>query len=431
LRSELAIPGLSAAVVKEGRVVWARGFGYADVERGVAAAPDTPYEIASVSKPIGATLLMQLVEQGRLGLDDPMSKYSSDYKGDAVRVRHVLTHTSEGVPGQAYDYNGNLFDNLTDVAIAASGKRYRVLLADNVIDPLGMTNTSPGNDIADGLPKMEELLGAARARHYADVLARMAKPYRLYGDGEIVRTYERERGIGTANGVVTTVLDLAKFDAAVDEHKLVSAASQQQMWTNARTNDGHPIPYGLGWFIQNAGGTRVVWHNGYLPNRYSALLLKVPDQRLTLIVLANSDALSAPFALAKGDVTRSAIACAFLNDFVAPSGCTAGGEARIAQWREDRRKAARREVPGSESELAQLAGRYRLPSGAILAFAVHGGRLVMAGDDPPLTLFREGPDRFFAKANDYRYAFERDAGGRVAALKIEAGDETVAASRVP
>jgi CubicO group peptidase (beta-lactamase class C family) len=166
-----------------------------------------PYEIASVSKPIGATLLMQLVEQGRLSLDDPMSKYSRDYKGDAVRVRHVLTHTSEGVPGERYEYNGNLFDNLTDVAIAASVKRYRVLLADAIIDPLGMTNTSPGNDIADGLPKMEELLGAARARHYAEVLARLAKPYRLYGD-EIVRTYEHERGIGTANGVVTTVLPL-------------------------------------------------------------------------------------------------------------------------------------------------------------------------------------------------------------------------------
>src|ERR1043165_4893514 len=123
-----------------------------------------PFEIASVSKPIGATLLMQLVEQGRLSLDDPMSKYSRDYKGDAVRVRHVLTHTSEGVPGERYEYNGNLFDNLTDVAIAASVKRYRVLLADAIIDPLGMTNTSPGNDIADGLPKMEELLGAARAR---------------------------------------------------------------------------------------------------------------------------------------------------------------------------------------------------------------------------------------------------------------------------
>ncbi len=313
-RTELAIPGLSAAIVQDGRVVWAGAYGYADVEHSVLATPETPYEIASVSKPIGATLLMQLVEQGRVKLDDPMSKYSEDYQGDKVRVRHVLTHTAEGNPGDKYEYNGNVFDTLTDVAIAASGKRYRVLFADNIIDPLGMTNTSPGNDIADGLPKMEQLLGEARARHYADVLTRLAKPYRVSG-GKIVQSEETNRGIGTANGVVTTVLDLAKFDAAVDGHKLVSAATQEQMWTNSRTNDGGAIPYGLGWFVQNIGGTRVIWHNGYLPDRYSALYVKVPGKRLTLIVLANSDALSASFQLAKGDVTRSPIARAFLSDF--------------------------------------------------------------------------------------------------------------------
>jgi CubicO group peptidase (beta-lactamase class C family) len=250
-----------------------------------------------------------------LSLDDPMSKYSEDVKRDNVKVRHVLTHTAAGNPGDKYEYNGNAFDLLTDVAIAASGKRYRVLLADNIIDPLGMTNTSPGNDIADGLPKMEQILGEARARHYADVLARLAKPYKRAADGKFVQSEETNRGIGTANGVVTTVLDYAKFDAAVDAHKLVSAATQEQMWTNARTNDGKPIPYGLGWFVQDVGGTRVIWHNGYLPDRYSALYIKVPAKRLTLIVFANSDALSAGFELAKGDITRSPIARAFLSDF--------------------------------------------------------------------------------------------------------------------
>ena len=310
LQRELAIPGLSAAIVNDGRVVWAHAYGYADVEHRVLATPDTPYEIASLSKPIGATLLMQLVEQGRVSLDDPLSKYSDEVKRDNIKVRHVLTHTAEGTPGDKYEYNGNVFDLLTDVVIKGSGKRYRVLLADNIIDPLGMKNTSPGNDIADGLPNMEKILGEARARHYADVLARMAKPYKAG-----VLSEEPNRGIGTANGVVTTVLDYAKFDAAVDAHKLVSAATQEEMWTNARTNDGKPIPYGLGWFVQNIGGTRVIWHNGYLPDRYSALYVKVPEKHLTLIVFANSDALSAGFELAKGDVTRSPIARAFLSDF--------------------------------------------------------------------------------------------------------------------
>jgi CubicO group peptidase (beta-lactamase class C family) len=316
LQSELSIPGVSAAIVKDGRVVWAGAYGYADVEHHIPAAPETPYEIASLSKPVGATLLMQLVEQGRVSLDDPLSKHSEEVHRDKVKVRHVLTHTAAGeIPGEKYEYNGNAFDLLTDVVIKGSGKRYRVLLADNIIDPLGMTNTSPGNDIADGLPNMEKLLGEARARHYADVLARMAKPYKLGRDGKFVPSVEDNRGIGTANGVVTTVLDYAKFDAAVDTHKLVSAATQEQMWTNQRTNDGKPIPYGLGWFVQNIGGTRVIWHNGYLPDRYSTLYVKVPEKRLTLIVFANSDALSAGFELAKGDVTRSPIARAFLSDF--------------------------------------------------------------------------------------------------------------------
>ncbi|HEX3581979.1 MAG TPA: serine hydrolase domain-containing protein [Thermoanaerobaculia bacterium] len=314
-RSQLSVPGLSAVIVQDGRVVWAGAYGYADVEHHVSATPETPYEIASLSKPIGATLLMQLVEQGRVSLDDPLSKYSEEVKRDAVKVRHVLTHTAEGNPGEKYEYNGNAFDLLTDVVIKASGNRYRVLLADNIIDPLRMTNTSPGNDIADGLPNMEKILGEARARHYANVLSRLAKPYKLAKDGKFVLSEEPNRGIGTANGVVTTVLDYAKFDAAVDAHKLVSAATQEQMWTNARTNDGKPIPYGFGWFVQNIGGTRVIWHNGYLPDRYSALYVKVPAKRLTLIVFANSDALSAGFELAKGDVTRSPIARAFLSDF--------------------------------------------------------------------------------------------------------------------
>ena len=142
LQRELAIPGLSAAIVNDGRVVWAHAYGYADVEHRVLATPDTPYEIASLSKPIGATLLMQLVEEGRVSLDDPLSKYSNEVKRDNIKVRHVLTHTAEGpAPGEKYEYNGNVFDLLTDVVIKGSGKRYRVLLADNVIEPLGMTNT--------------------------------------------------------------------------------------------------------------------------------------------------------------------------------------------------------------------------------------------------------------------------------------------------
>ena len=99
LRAVLKIPGISAAVVKEQKIIWLKGFGLADVENNLPATPQTPYRIASLTKTFASTLLMQLFEQDKLGLDDPMSKYSTHYKDDKVKVRHVLSHTSEGTPG--------------------------------------------------------------------------------------------------------------------------------------------------------------------------------------------------------------------------------------------------------------------------------------------------------------------------------------------
>src|SRR5262245_6628234 len=99
LRDVLKIPGISAAVVKDQKVIWSKGFGLADVENKIPATPQTPYRIASLTKTFASTLLMQLVEQGTLDLDEPMSKYSPLYKDDLVKVRHVLTHTSGNARG--------------------------------------------------------------------------------------------------------------------------------------------------------------------------------------------------------------------------------------------------------------------------------------------------------------------------------------------
>src|SRR5262245_50646494 len=115
LRDVLKIPGISAAVVKDQKVIWSKGFGLADVENNIPATPQTPYRIASLTKTFASTLLMQFVEQGKLNLDQPMSKYSPLYKDDKIKVRHVFSHTSEGTPGARYAYNGNLFARLDAV----------------------------------------------------------------------------------------------------------------------------------------------------------------------------------------------------------------------------------------------------------------------------------------------------------------------------
>jgi hypothetical protein len=170
-------------------------------------------------------------------------------------------------------------------------------------------------------------------------VSRLAKPYRVDSTGAVVPSHEWLFQLSPANGVVSTVLDLARFDAAVDGDALLSPAMRRLMWSPAKAPDGHPFPYALGWFVQQYAGTRLVWHNGNLPDRYSALYLKVPDSKLTLLLLANSDALSMPFRLAAGDVSKSAFACAFLTivgrvvSSDARGGCDEGSQDLIDAWR--------------------------------------------------------------------------------------------------
>ena len=144
LRQELKIPAYSAAIVKDQKVLWAKGFGYADVENKIPATEHTPYHLASLTKTFASTILMQLVQEGKIKLDDPVSKYGITLESDGViRVRHLLSHTSEGNPGEQYRYNGNRFAELDKVVQGATGKSFGELLIANILDPLGMNETAP------------------------------------------------------------------------------------------------------------------------------------------------------------------------------------------------------------------------------------------------------------------------------------------------
>jgi hypothetical protein len=115
---------------------------------------------------------------------------------------------------------------------------------------------------------------------------------------------------------VSTVRDLARFDAALDSSLLLREETLAVAWSNTANAERSAVfPTGLGWFVQSYKGEPIVWHFGLIPNAYSSLILKLPSRRLTLILLANSDGLSAPFQLDQGDVTRSLFATVFLRLF--------------------------------------------------------------------------------------------------------------------
>lgn len=321
LRQELKIPGFSAAIVKDQELVWAKGFGYADLnpDNPVKATPDTPYRLASVTKPIAATLIIGLVEEGVLDLDDPVSKYGVDLQGEGViRVRHLLTHTSEGIPGTRHDYSGDRYGLLSQVIEGASGVSFRELLRERILEPLEMTNTAPNYPQCE----MERYLASSDIewdRIDAQVNRELARPYQLDPSYEVVEG-AHPSGFSPAAGLISTVVDLAKFDIALDQNILLSQETREEMFTPAFSTyeDRADLMYGLGWYTQQYQDMRLIWHSGRWPPSVSALYLKAPDENITFIILANTAHLTTPYPLGEGDVLYSTLALTFYETFLFP-----------------------------------------------------------------------------------------------------------------
>ena len=309
LRTQLDIPGLSAAVVSAGRIVWERGFGYADVERRIPATADTPYRIASITKTFASTLLLQCVERGTLNLDQPMRDFGAAVPDAAATVRHVLAMASDAPTGSRYRYDGDRFATLTPVVEACTRTSFRQALRLEILDRLAMFDSVPGQDL-EAPSAVAAGFDEATLTRYRSVIARLAKPYTT-SDGRAALADYPPRGISAAAGLISTVRDLASYTTAIDNAILLSRPSQALAWTPFALAASSPSPYGLGWFTQSTAAGQTVWHYGLWPT-FSSLLLKVPSRNVTLILLANSDGLSARFPLADGDVMVSPFARAFI-----------------------------------------------------------------------------------------------------------------------
>lgn len=316
LRRQYRIPGLSAAIVHNRQIIWDGGFGLADIAGGVAATPDTPYRIASITKTFASMLLMKCVEQGALNLDTPIWHYTSGITEPGVTVRHLFTHTSQGTPpGQRFIYSGDRYNFLTPVVESCRGQSFREALAKDILDRLEMVDSVPGQDMEFPSPQVAALFTPDTLDRYKRVILRLAKPYVIGSNGQPILSTYPNRNIFASAGLISTVRDLARYDAAIDRHILLQAQTQEQAWTNHVNSRGEKLPHALGWFVQMRGSQRLVWHYGFW-NTFSALFLKVPDRNITLILLANSSGLSAPFGNAlggAGDVTGSPFANLFLQ----------------------------------------------------------------------------------------------------------------------
>jgi CubicO group peptidase (beta-lactamase class C family) len=310
LRIQAGIPGMSALILRDGAIVWERGFGRADLDHPVDATPFTPYEIGGLSQSIGATLLLKVcVEEGFDTPNDEIGIWNPFAAEADSTAAHLLGHVSAS---GAYKFDLTRVAAVTPAIEACSGAPYAQAVAREVFSRLGMVDSVPGTAL--GAPTQEDVqqFGSFNLSRYAGTLGRIAKPYRVDSRGRASRTDPLPSHANAATGLVSTVRDLSRFDMALRSNVLLRPDTQLQAWSPVRIG----FPTGLGWFVQVYKGLPVVWQFGAVPDAYSALMLKLPTRGLTLILLANSDGLSAPQSLEKGDVTASVFARTFLRVYV-------------------------------------------------------------------------------------------------------------------
>jgi CubicO group peptidase (beta-lactamase class C family) len=320
LAQQIGLPGLSAVIVQNNRIAWSRGYGYADVENQIAATEHTPYAVGGITQALAGVLIGVCVDRHTLDVDHGIRQYVPNFPTD-VTIRHVLAHASEG----RFRYDASLFAALTTVVEKCSDRPYRVATAAELITRLNMTRSVPGLDLREpGAADARALFDDSLVDRYLRVLREVAVPYRIDRRRNTRSEYPRY-GFDAAGGLVSTAIDLAEFERQLDDQENgdnipISFSTLDKMWTQTvlSTPDGNRqvTPTGLGWFVQTTSGVRLVWTFGHIPNAGSALIVKMPHKRLTLIMLSNSGGLAAGFNFEQGDVTTSPFVKVFLALFI-------------------------------------------------------------------------------------------------------------------
>jgi CubicO group peptidase (beta-lactamase class C family) len=312
LRRQAGIPGMSAAVVRDGVVIWEKGYGYQNTASRIPATPDTPYLVGDLSGTLAAAMLLECAERRQLYLDDPIRKYGVELPEPAVTIRQLLSHTNPALE-EPFAYSPDRYAQLTGVMEKCEIRSYRKSTA-ALLNSMAMQDSVPGTDLwhSDTVLREGEF-DSDDVNRYRRVLDRMAVPYKIDTRLRAERTELPPMTMTAAGGLVSTVRDLARLDAALDSNVILHQETLDTAWNPVVTPAGFVSPMGLGWFVQSHRGERVVWHFGLIPGAYSSLMLKLPDRKVTFILLANSDGLSATFQLLAGNVTKSLFATLFLR----------------------------------------------------------------------------------------------------------------------
>lgn len=400
------IPGCAVLVRKDGEVVHSAGYGVANLEHDVKVTPQTVFQSGSIGKQFTSMAIMMLVEQGKLSLNDRLSKFLKvPATWSKITVRHLLTHTSglgdypekfslqkdysedellkmvtaqtlEFEPGEQWSYSNLGYLTLGLVIHKVTGEFYGDFLQKRVFKKLGMSSTRIINE--------------------ADIIPNRAAGYRLENDQLKNQEWVAPSVNTTADGsLYFTIEDMTKWDEALDKQMLLTAESFEQMWTPAKLNGGDEASYGFGWNIEeNALGHRLIEHGGAWQG-FATYIGRHPDDHLSVVVFCNRAGANATYI-------ANTVAGFFVPGLAPRSRSTSKVEPAI---------------------LNSYAGEYRLLDRLTVKIAAVGDHLETTWLGQKLVLVPESETLFFEEDSDRTVRFIRVRGGRVTAAVISVPEE--------
>ena len=420
LRAQARVNRFSGTVLvaRDGAPIVSSGYGWANAEWEIPNTPATKFRLGSITKQFTATLVLRLQEQKKLTVQDPICTYLTPCPDvwKPITIHHLLTHTSgipsytglpdyqktmmvpktieqmvavfrdlplEFAPGEKFKYNNSGYFLLGVIIEKVAGKKYDEALRDEIFVPLGMKDT--GYDWSEPL------------------LPRRASGYTRKGDTWVNAKFLDMQQPYSAGSLYSTVEDLLKWDQALYTDRVLPPAARTAMFTPFK--DG----YAYGWAVQPAekapSGHVQVSHGGGI-NGFATMIQRVPDDRVTVIVLSNVDNINA------GAIARDVMAINYSLPYQVPI--------------------ERTSITVNPSVLEQYVGRYQIAPDFILTVTLEGNQLMtQATGQNKLEVFAESETRFFLKVVDAQLTFAKGEDGKVSHVTLHQGGVDRKAPKIP
>lgn len=421
--TESGQPGIAVLVARDGKIVYQGGFGLADIDKKQPVTPETRFRIGSITKQFTAAAILRLAEQGKLSIEDPLSRFFPDFpNGDRISLQQLLTHTSgihsytdkpgflatvtqpispaelitsfrddppDFAPGAGFHYNNSAYLLLGEIVAKVSGKPFSTTLGEMFFEPLGMKHTGVYQNAA---PPVE-----------------MASGYSM-ADGKAAPALDWDMSrAGGAGALYSTVGDLFLWNEALFNGKVLQENSFKAMITPVKLPEGvDGMSYGFGLALSTVSRLPVISHSGGL-NGWSSDLIRFPEPRCTVIALAN--ALPPVAGFEPSTVTRQ-IAAKLLEDEIGklpPAAVDATADPKI---------------------YPEFIGRYRYPNAELTVSVVKDHLFAQLTGQDSYEIFPAAKDEFFWKITDAKITFLRDDTGKVNAVRHTQSANSFRAERI-